>query len=38
MQLTGNLPTDKLKTNFDFKYVWQNTQWKLLTIKVELLY
>jgi hypothetical protein len=38
LQLAGNFPTDKLKTNFDFKYVWQDAQWKLLTIKVELLY
>lgn len=34
-QFKGSFPTDPLKTIFDFKYVWQNSQWKLVMLKVE---
>ena len=34
-QLKGSFPTDPLKTIFDFKYVWQDSQWKLVKIEVE---
>lgn len=35
MQYEGNFPTDRFKTYFDFKYVWQDSQWKLLSIGVN---
>lgn len=35
MQFTGSFPTEKFKTNFDFKYIWQDSQWKLLSIEVK---
>ncbi len=35
MQFTGSFPTDTFKTNFDFKYIWQDSQWKLLSIEVK---
>jgi hypothetical protein len=35
MQYTGNFPTDPFKTRFDFKYIWQDSNWKLLAIQVN---
>lgn len=35
MQYIGNFPTDPFKTYFDFKYIWQDSQWKLLSIEVN---
>lgn len=35
-QYTGSFPTDQYKTKFDFRYVWQDSQWKLLFFKIEL--
>lgn len=35
MQYTGNFPTDPFKTHFEFKYLWQNSQWKLLSVQVN---
>lgn len=35
MQYTGNFPTDPFKTYFDFTYVWQKSQWKLMKIGVN---
>ena len=37
MQLAGSFATDPFKPKFDFKYVWQDSQWKLLSITVEFL-
>lgn len=34
MQYAGNFPTDPFKTYFDFKYVWRDSQWKLLAVGV----
>lgn len=35
MQYTGSFLTDPFKPYFDFKYIWQDSQWKLLSIEVE---
>lgn len=35
MRYKGNFPTDPLKTYFDFKYLWQESQWKLLSVGVN---
>lgn len=35
MQYTGSFPTDTFPTYFDFKYIWQDSQWKLLAIQVK---
>lgn len=35
MQFTGSFPTNPFKTNFDFKYIWQDSQWKLLAMEVK---
>lgn len=35
MQYTGSFPTDTFPTYFDFKYIWQDSQWKLLSIEVK---
>ena len=35
MQYEGNFPTDRLKTYFDFKYAWQESHWKLLSVGVN---
>ena len=34
MQYAGSFPTDPFKTYFDFKYVWRDSQWKLLAVRV----
>ena len=36
LQLPGSFATEPVKTNFDFVYVWQDSQWKLLTIEVRM--
>lgn len=36
LSLPGSFATDPAKTNFNFKYVWQDSQWKLLTIEVRM--
>lgn len=36
LNLAGSFPTDPAKTNFDFQYVWQDSQWKLLKIEVKM--
>lgn len=35
MQYTGSFSTDTFPTYFDFKYVWQDSLWKLLSIEVK---
>jgi hypothetical protein len=35
MQYAGNFPTDPFKTYFDFKYVWRDSKWKLLSVEVN---
>lgn len=35
MQYTLSFPTDELKPNCDLKYIWQDSQWKLLSIEVK---
>ena len=35
MQYAGSFPTDPFKTYFDFKYVWRDSQWKLLSVQVN---
>lgn len=37
LNLAGAFPTDPAKTNFNFQYVWQDSQWKLLKIEVKLM-
>lgn len=37
LNLAGSFPTDPAKTNFNFQYVWQDSQWKLLKIEVKLM-
>ena len=34
MQAEGSFPTEKFKTYFEFKYLWQESQWKLLSVRV----
>jgi len=36
INLAGSFPSDPAKTNFDFQYVWQDSQWKLLKIEVRM--
>lgn len=36
LNLAGSFPTDPAKTNFNFQYVWQDSQWKLLKIEVTM--
>ena len=36
MQLAGVFPTDPLKTNFDFTYIRNDSEWKLVTIEVNI--
>lgn len=36
MQLAGNFPTDPLKTNFDFTYIRNGSEWKLINIEVNM--
>ena len=35
MQYVGNFPTTPFKTYFDFKYIWRESQWKLLAVDIS---
>ncbi len=35
MQYVGSFPTNPFKTYFDFKYIWRESQWKLLSIDIQ---
>jgi hypothetical protein len=36
LPLNGSFATDQVKTNFNLKYIWQDSQWKLLVIEVRM--
>ncbi len=36
LPLNGSFATNTVKTNFNFKYIWQDSQWKLLVIEVRM--
>lgn len=36
LPLSGSFATEPAKNNFNFKYVWQDSQWKLLSVEVRM--
>lgn len=36
LTLPGSFATAPVKTDFNFKYIWQDSKWKLLTIEVRM--